>query len=596
MRKLLLFVLLLTALAGAQQPVPALPLVYIDTTWNPPTGGTTWHAHTSADFTNALSSSLPGDIIILDAGSVYKGNFALPAKANPSKKWIYIESSALSKLPVPGTRTDPKYLSSMPTIVTPNVSAAIALAPGSDHWRLVGLEVTSASTQGCNPANKPPINCFSYYTIGWQSVLTQTLPDSITIDRCYIHGSPTQDIRQGVQANGTNFAVIDSYISDIHQSISDSQAILAYLTPGPLKIVDNYLSATTEDVMLGGAGDYNNPYVPSDVEIRANHLFKPLTWNVPGITLPPYNQWIEKDNLEFKSARRVLVTGNILENTWVSGQLGYSVVLTVQTSQSGNLAVVDDITVESNILKNVASGFNTQEVDPYCSPASGYPNCTNPGEEKRWKIHNNLLIFANPAGNGGGRNWGLALSPNQTDLVFQHNTLVAYAGTSCGASIYFETNQSWQWPPPQSYTHNVWILDNALCAQPTGDWGQLGTSALNYYMGDPAPLAPRFYGNAMYVPSGQGVATWPLHNYASTVPFTFAVPSIGDYQLLTPYWTDTTDGLLAGINWSSLQAATGYISNPVVGPPPKGQLLRATSGPISPSVASLPPKGPTARP
>jgi len=580
MNKLLIFVLLFAALAPAAEPVPALPQVYIDTTWNPPTGGATWHSHTSADFTNALISSLPGDTIILDAGSVYSGNFTLPVKANSSKQWIYIESSALSKLPSPGNRTDPKYISSMPRIVTPNTSAAISLAPGSNHWRLVGLEITSASTQGCVPSNKPPINCFSYFTIGWQSVIGQTLPDSITIDRCYVHGSSTQDIREGVQANGTNFAVIDSYISDIHQSVSDSQAILAYLTPGPLKIVDNYLSASTEDVMLGGAGDYNNPYVPSDVEIRGNHFFKPLAWDALGITLPPFNQWVEKDNLEFKSARRVLVTGNTLENTWVSGQLGYSVVLTVQTSQSGNLAVVDDITVESNILKNVLSGFNTQEVDPYCSAASGYPNCTNPGEEKRWKIDNNLVIFANPSGNGGGRNWGIALSPNQTDMVFQHNTLIAYPGTRCGASIYFESNQSWSWPPPQSYTHNVWILDNALCAQPTGDWGQLGTSALNYYMGDPAPLAPRFYGNAMYVPSSQGVATWPLHNYASTVPFTYVVPSMGDYQLLTPYWTDTTDGQLAGINWSSLQAATKYM------PPQPGTL--PPSGAILPSPAARP--------
>lgn len=104
--------------------------------------------------------------------------------------------------------------------------------------------------------------------------------------------------------------------------------------------------------MLGGAGDYNSPYVSSDVEIRGNYFFKPLSWKAPGVTLPPYNKWVEKNNLEFKSARRVLVSGNTMENTWVSGQIGYSVVLTVRTSQSGNVAVVDDITTESNILKS----------------------------------------------------------------------------------------------------------------------------------------------------------------------------------------------------------------------------------------------------
>jgi hypothetical protein len=570
--KILIVVLLLAALAGAQEPVPVLPLVYVNTTWSPPTGGTTWRAHTSADFSKALNSSLPGDIIVLDAGSVYTGNFTLPAKANSSKKWIYIESSALSRLPVAGSRIDPKYVPSMPKIVTPNVSPAISPAPGSDHWRLVGLEVTSASNQGCFPSNTPPVNCFSYFTIGWQSVLGQALPDSITIDRCYVHGSPTQDIRQGVQANGTNFAVIDSYISDIHKSVDDSQAILAYLTPGPLKIVDNYLSATTEDLLLGGAGDYNNPYVPADVEIRGNHFFKPLEWDAPGITLPPNNKWVEKNNLEFKSARRVLVTGNTLENAWKSGQEGYSVVLTVRSSQSGNIAVVDDITIKSNILKNVVSGFNTLEHDDACGAQYGYPNCTNPGEEKRWKIDDNLVLFANPNGLGGTRNWGVAVSPNQTDVVFQHNTLIPYPGTSCDGSIYFESDQSWPWPPPQSYTHNVWLLDNVFCTQPTGDWGGLGAAALNYYMGDPAPLAPRFYGNVMYVPSSQKLGAWPLHNYATMVPFTYDAPTIGNYQLLTPYWTDTTDGQVSGISWSILQAATQYVPPGPVRLPPKAPL------------------------
>ena len=69
-------------------------------------------------------------------------------------------------------------------------------------------------------------------------------PKNIIIDRCYIHGSDTQDVREGVAANGISVAVVDSYISDIHDSTMDSQAIIAYRTPGPIKIVNNLLSAT----------------------------------------------------------------------------------------------------------------------------------------------------------------------------------------------------------------------------------------------------------------------------------------------------------------------------------------------------------------
>jgi hypothetical protein len=101
----------------------------------------------------------------------------------------------------------------------------------------------------------------------------------------------------------------------------------------------------------------------------------------------------------------------------------------------------------------------------------------------------------------------------------------------------------------------VWILDNALCGQTTGDWGGKGTTGLNSYMSDPGPLAPRYLGNVMYVPSGDGVQTWPAEKLATTTPFTFVSPGNGDYQLLNPDWTETTDGQVSGINYNTLQQA-----------------------------------------
>ncbi|MGC2112654.1 MAG: MBG domain-containing protein, partial [Candidatus Korobacteraceae bacterium] len=548
-----LVAVLLPGLAAAQEPVPELPRVYIDTTWNPPTGKT-WHVTSSPNLQLVLNVAQPGDTIILSNGSTYSGNFTLPAKANPNNLWIYIESSGLANLPPAGSRVSPSDAPNMAKIVTPNVSPAITINPGANHYRLVGLEITTTSNQGCDLQNNPPVNCFSWFLIDPPTSVGGQLADSITIDRSYIHGSPTQDTRQGVTANGTNFAIIDSYISDIHQSTSDSQAILAYWTPGPIKIVNNYLSATTEDVMFGGAGDYYNPYVPSDIEIRNNHFYKPLSWDQVGITVPPNNIWVEKDNLELKSAQRVLISGNTLENTWVSGQLGFSVDLTVRTSQSGNLAVVDDITFENNLLTNVDAGWSMISYDELCNAQDGYPNCTNPGEAKRWKIYDNLLLMS--TANDGSHHWAFSVGPNQTDAVIQHNTVLMQDQSTCGEAFYFNSLQSWGWPPPQSYTHNLWILDNALCRQPTGDNGGQGTDGMTYYMGDPAPLATRYWGNVMFVPSGDRVQSWPAHNYATTVPFVYQNPANGDYILQSPYWTDTTDGKESGIDWPSLLEAS----------------------------------------
>ncbi len=576
MKKLLISVLLFTTLAGAQMPVPALPQVYINTTWYLPTGGTTWQPHTSTDLANALNSAIPGDTIVLDAGRVYSGNFVFPAKANPSNLWIYLESSALSKLPSPGMRIGPSNAVNMPKIVSLNSAPALTVASGANHLRLVGVEVTSQSTSpsGCPSRSSSGRleNCFTSALIYFDQ-LQHGAPistDSIFIDRCYLHGSPTQDVGQGIIGNATNFAVIDSYISDIHYTVNDSQALLIFYTPGPIKIVDNYLSATTEDILFGGAGYYDNPYVPSDIEIRRNHFFKPLSWFSCGdggtiqngerladgtLCSGTPNQWDTKNNIEFKTGQRVVVTGNILENTWLSGQDGTSVLFTVRTSQSGNIAVVDDITFQSNIIKNADAGFQTAAWDNLCSAQYGYPNCTSPGESKRVWVDDNLVLLGPTA--DGAHHWGASINQDLTDYHFQHNTFLMSDLSALDAPLYFELPQTTGCSPVGSVTHNVWINDNAMGSQVGGDCGLQGTPGLTQDMGDPSPMDPRFFGNVMFVPAGEKMYSWPADNYATMVPFTYGNPIQGNYQLSTPDWTDTTDGKVSGISWSSLQTALG---------------------------------------
>lgn len=556
---------------GGGKPVPTPPQVYINTTWNPPSGRT-WNAHTAADFQNYLQSSVPGDTIVLDAGATYSGNFTLPLKDNPQGKWIYIESSALSLLPAPGTRVAPGNALDMPKITTPNVSPAFTLTPGANHYRLVGLQIESDSTQGGNPHNNPPSNNFTWCLICYVPGIGIELPDSITIDRSYIHGSPTEDVGQGVQANGSNFAVIDSYISDIHESTFDSQAVLAYWTPGPIKITNNYLSSTTEDVMFGGAGDYNNPYVPSDIEIRNNYLGKNLGWDSCGVggTVPNgmllangtachvNQQWIEKNDLELKSARRVAVTGNTMQYSWPSGQVGFAMDITVRTSQSGNIAVVDDVLVENNILQDVDSGFFLIGQDGQCGPLMGYPNCTNKGEEKRILIDNNLILLRPSPDTDrhtwlsldGGNTYQGITTIGVTDVVVQHNTALLSNGSEMWYYVFAMPQLSWGCAPPNGFsaTHDVWILDNAFTRQPSGDCGFQGNTALQWYMGDPSPVSPRFVGNVMFVPSGDSVRTWPTCDLATTTPFVYD----GQHQLMTPeYSSCTTDGKQAG--WEAPQ-------------------------------------------
>ncbi len=549
---LFVFLLLLAVVGVAQPPVAQLPQTYIDTTFNPPTG-VTWPAHTSTDFKNALNSANPGDTIVLDAGVIYQGNFTLPVKSNPNNKWIYVVGSALSSLPAPGTRVNPATdAAQMPKIVTPNSTAALTFPPGANHYRLVGLEVYSASTYGCNTTSSPPVNCYSYQLVWAAAAIGQRLIDSITVDRCYIHGSPTQDVRQGIQANGSNFAVVDSYISDIHQSTNDSQAVLAYYSPGPIKIVNNYLSSSSEDILLGGAGGINNPYVASDVEVRNNYFYKPLSWAAVGVSIQPNATMVVKNHFEIKRGQRVLLDGNTFENIWASGQMGFSIMLTPIGGALPAVAVVDDVTVSNNVFKNVGSGFDVTSFDSNCLAANG---CTNPGETKRVVFYNNLFMLGDTTqvGYTNGYAWGGLLNEGITDFVLQHNTVVPPPNLGyCKASWYFNVPAPFN--PPVSRTHNVWILDNALCRQINGPGGMVGQFpwVLTAYMGDPSPVNPRLLGNVFYAPTGDKVYPLPPHNYTSTVPFTYVNPSGGNYQLSVPAWTDTSDGKISGVNSSTL--------------------------------------------
>ena len=547
--------------AVAQKPHAILPQVFIDTSWNPPVGGHTWPALTSAQFTSALQSAQPGDIIVLDAGTLYTGNFVVPAKANPNGKWIYIESSALSNLPPPRTRVSPPDAGNMPKIVTPNATNAIRFQDGANYWRFVGIEIYSASTY--QPPGYTPGVFFGYALVDKFSYPgTSNIPDHIFFDRCYVHGDSTHDVQQGIVGNDTYFAVVDSYISDIHAKYpTETQAVVAYTTPGPIKLVNNHLEATTENVMFGGAGRGAFGFVPSDIEVRDNYFYKPLSWVPLSVAT---NTYTVKNAFEIKSGQRVLFNNNVIKNNWSAAQNGFAIVLTVRTIQSGDVAVVNDITITNNKLKNVVGGINTSSVDGQCV----LPNCTNAGSQDRWDIINNLIEFYDPTLPGGARNFGILLNGGidnpgggvfvpLRDVVFQHNTMIPAASTPCFSSVYFSVPSLLGSPPFSSnVTNNIWLLDNVMCKQPTGDWGLQGTSGLTQYMGTPSTppddLTQRFFGNVMFVPPGNSVATFPPHNLATTVPLIYFNPPRDNFQLLLAKWTDTTDGLIAGITNSSL--------------------------------------------
>src|SRR2546426_699810 len=406
--------LLLRPVPGvAQTTLPQLPQVFLDTTYVSPTGSVI-NVAAGGDFQAALNAAAPGSIIVLQAGATYVGNFTLPPKS--ATGWIYIQSSALSSLPPASTRVSPAQATLMPKIVTPNSSSALTAAAGAHHYRVIGVEITGTLADTSTTQ---------------YNLVALTSGTDFVFDRCYIHGTPTGNYKQGIQLNSARTAVIDSYLSDFHSTVQDAQAIISWNTPGPIKIVNNYLEGSGENVIFGGADPSSPDFIPSDIEIRRNYFFKPLSWRVGD---PSYAgiHWVVKNLLELKNAQRVLIDGNLFENNWQDAQGGTAILFTVR-NQDGTApwSIVADVTFTNNIVRHVGEGIGMH----------GWDDLHPSQQSARILIRNNLMDDINSATWGGsGRLFNAFYGI--VDLVIDHNTgfmdqaiMYAFGGTHTG-SIY----------------------------------------------------------------------------------------------------------------------------------------------------------------
>jgi hypothetical protein len=366
------------AQAAADHDGPAeLPRAYVKSSLrDTPAPGKTILVHPGENPSQALEQASCGDTVQLQAGATFD-ELTLPPKKCDDSHWIIVRTSAPdSKLPPEGTRLTPCYagISSLPgrpdfhCTSAENVLAKleckkksgngpVVIAPGANHYRLIGLEVT----RSVSPA-------VIYNLIGPQSEAA----DHLIFDRLWIHGTPQNETARGVMLSHLRYAaVIDSYLNDFHCTFKsgecvDSQAVAGGSGDdqmGPFKIVNNFLEAAAECILLGGAKATTSP---ADIEIRHNHFFKPMTWMMgqPGyVGGVDGNPFIVKNFFEMKNGERVLFEGNVLENTWGGfSQFGYAILLGPKNQGVGPLSVcptckVTDITIRYVTISHAGGGF-----------------------------------------------------------------------------------------------------------------------------------------------------------------------------------------------------------------------------------------------
>jgi hypothetical protein len=359
---------------GAQFDGPAeLPRIYVHSNLSDtPAPGKSLKVKDGEELQSALQTAHCGDTISLQAGARFVGNFTFPAKECDDAHWIIVRTSADDSALTPeGTRITPCYagVASLPgrpayacsspknvmarlVSITRN-APTVALADGANHYRFLGLEITRES---------PDV---VYNIVSMEGKGTN---HHLVFDRDWIHGTAQDETTRGI-ALGTSayVAVVDSYFTDFHcvavtGSCVDSQTIAGGIgdSPmGPYKIVNNFLEAAGENIIFGGGPATLSP---ADIEIRRNHMFKPLTWKpgsegfVGGKSGKPF---IVKNLFELKNAQRVLFEGNILENTWAGfTQAGFAILLTPK-NQSNRCPTckTTDLTIRFCRVSHAASGM-----------------------------------------------------------------------------------------------------------------------------------------------------------------------------------------------------------------------------------------------
>jgi Putative Ig domain len=553
-----------------------LPRVYIQSALsNTPVAGSTITVNAGGDLQSALNSASCGETIQLQAGATFAGVFTFPAKSCDDNHWIVVRSSAAdSTLPAEGSRLTPCYagVAALPgrpafscastknvlakLIVTAANNGPILFASGANHYRLIGLEITRAAGSGGVTA--------------LASIVSGGTANNLIFDRVWMHGTAQDDTTRGIWLEGgTYVSVVDSFLTDFHcvaltGACGDSQAIAGGVgsgAMGPYKIAGNFLEASGENILFGGDSATTTP---ADIELSRNHFFKPFTWMkgqagyVGGANGNPF---VAKNLLELKNAQRVLVDGNIMENSWGGfSQVGFAILITPKNQSGSNgsnicpICQVTDVTIRNTSISHVGAGLQI---------ANALSDNGGPAlDGQRYSIHDLVVDDIN-------------------GLKYNGPSEFAQVSVSAGAPIlqYVSISHVTAFPPSflfvigddvaTSTPMKNFVFTNSIVNAGTYPVWSTGGGAANcaYYDVPLTTFAACFIGsffanNAIIAPPSVSSTVWPSKNFfpGSTAAAQFVNyngGNGGDYRLLSssPYKGKGTDGKDLGADMDAVNSA-----------------------------------------
>jgi hypothetical protein len=503
--------------------------------------GTIWTVNAGGNLQAAIDNAQLGDTILLQAGATFTGEYILRNKTTGTG-YITIRSSAPdSALPADGIRITPADASQLPKLKPPSTQPTIYTEPGAHHYKLMFLEIQNN-----------PLGYYDMMDIGDGTSAQNSLsmvPHDFIIDRVYMHGDPTVGQKRAIALNSASTQIINCYISEIKANGQDSQAIAGWNGPGPYTISNNYLEASGENIMFGGADPSITNLLPSNITITNNYITKSLTWRG--------QNWTVKNGIEIKIGQHVLIDHNVIENNWPNAQDGMIIVFTVRDQDAtAPWSTIADVTFSNNVVRHAAGFLNVLGLDD--NQGGIRPSVRMNGLH----VVNNLVYDINPqtwddptSGVwGSGRMFLILGGPQNVEIA--HNTVVS---TNLNTNPTVNTALTMGEIGDTYLTQGLVMRDNIIAEGQYGVFGDtVGVGTIAFTTFAPGAL---FTDNVLIRGSQSGV----YNTYDSMYPTTTTVPPGGATVLTSGYTVTGTYANLPTTDSKTVGADINAITSGIPG-------------------------------
>lgn len=371
-----------------------------------PAPGSTVNLACGSNLQTALNALTVGQKLVIPAvcsgvQNVITGNFTIPVVTGRSiTQWNFIETdqTGAGGFPAEGSQATPciinqasvanypTYPCSSPAILMPKIvcssssnQSCFTAGAGASFVRFIGIEMQSGAFN--NDGN---------------GVIDLTPgSDHIIFDRVLVHGQALSgtrtgnsysyvsfDLKNGIQLqNSTNIAFINGWLYDVacpQGTCTDAHGFgggNGTLTSQSYKIWNSLVSAAGENFFQGGAGSLTATIVtPTDMEIRNNFFFKPLSYALCSNCSGQHVE--EKNQFEIKNGRRILIEGNTFENNWMGWQTDQSgYVLVIGARNQNNSVFLTATSDGAGNLTATSGAFGTGTTSPISANCAVANHC-----------------------------------------------------------------------------------------------------------------------------------------------------------------------------------------------------------------------------